>query len=379
MDPICSGGKHYLMIPCANPKAQYTSRKEEIDTAVKKVLESGWYILGNEVSRFEKEFAEYIGVRQAIGVGSGTEALHIALKACDIGKGDEVLTVSNTAVATVSAIQLAGAQPVFVDIDPTTFTIDPNGIKSKLTQRTKAIIPVHLYGHPADMETILGIARDRGLVVIEDCAQAHGATIRGKKVGSLGDMGCFSFYPTKNLGALGDGGAIVSNDAALSEKAMLLREYGWHDKFISRIAGWNSRLDEIQAAILRIKLQHLDEDNFKRREIAQLYHSQLRSTGLTLPAEKNGNRHVYHLFVVRSRWRDDLMAHLKQNDIGAAIHYPIPIHRQPAYRSFGKDQLPFTERYSGEILSLPMYPELTESDIHFIASAVKKCRDQCIP
>ncbi|MGD8991065.1 MAG: DegT/DnrJ/EryC1/StrS family aminotransferase [Desulfobacterales bacterium] len=360
------------MIPCANPKAQYLAHKQEIDAAVKRVLESGRYILGDEVSAFEREFADYIGVSHAVGVGNGTESLHLALVACGIGYGDEVATVSHTAVATVAAIELAGAKPVFVDIDPATYNMDPETLAKRITSRTRAIVPVHLYGHPAPMDRILAIARRYDLCVIEDCAQAHGATYQGRRVGSFGDMACFSFYPTKNLGALGDGGIVVTNDPELAEKARLLREYGWAERFISQTPGWNTRLDEIQAAILRIKLRYLDDDNRARNRIADLYIKGLLKTGLVLPGAHKGAGHVYHLFVVGTPNRDRLMQHLHSQNIGAAVHYPVPVHRQVAYADIDNSQLPETERVARQILSLPMYPELTESEACSVVKAVKE-------
>jgi len=257
------------MILCANPGAQYQAHKAEIDAAVARVLAGGWYILGEETRAFEAEFAAYIGVREAVGVGSGTDALQIALAACEIGAGDEVITVSHTAVATISAIEMAGATPVLVDIEPDFFTIDPAQIEAAITPRTKAIIPVHIYGQPANLDAVLEIASRHKLRVIEDCAQAHGAAFRGTRVGAHGDIACFSFYPTKNLGAIGDGGMVVTNDVALAERARLLREYGWAERYVSHISGRNSRLDELQAAILRVKLRRLDDDNQMRAQIAQ--------------------------------------------------------------------------------------------------------------
>jgi dTDP-4-amino-4,6-dideoxygalactose transaminase len=314
------------MILCSNPKAQYLSYKSEIDTAISRVLDSGWYILGKEVKAFEKEFTGYIGVAHGIGVGSGTEALHLALVACGIGRGDEVITVSHTAVATVAAIELAGATPVLVDIDPEFYTIDPDKIESAITTHTKAIIPVHIYGHPADMDPIAEIAEKHNLKVIEDCAQAHGATYKGKRVGSFGDMGCFSFYPTKNLGAIGDGGIVVTGDKELAEKARLLREYGWAERYVSHFTGWNTRLDEIQAAILCVKLKHLDDDNSKREHIAEEYNKELGYVDIILPKQRKDSTHVYHLYVIRAERRDALLSFLREKGIGASIHYPEPVH-----------------------------------------------------
>jgi dTDP-4-amino-4,6-dideoxygalactose transaminase len=346
------------------------AHKQEIDDAVDRVLESGRYILGDEVGAFEEEFAAYLGVNQCVGVGSGTEALHLGLVACGIGHGDEVVTVSHTAVATAAAIELAGAKPVFVDIDPVTYTMEPDLLKKGITSKTKAVIPVHLYGHPASMEDILTIAKEYGLCVIEDCAQAHGATYRGKRVGSFGDMACFSFYPTKNLGALGDGGAVVTSDPELAEKARLLREYGWAERFVSHTPGWNSRLDEVQAAILRVKLRYLDEDNGARTQMADLYVKGLSETGLVLPGVREGAVHVYHLFVVGAQGRDRLLAYLHSQNIGAAIHYPVPVHLQPAYKKIAVS-FPNTEIAAREVLSLPMYPEIAENQVQFVINSIK--------
>jgi dTDP-4-amino-4,6-dideoxygalactose transaminase len=362
------------MILCSNPKAQYLSYKSEIDTAISRVLDSGRYILGNEVRSFEEEFARFIDVAHGIGVGSGTEAIHLALSACGIGRGDEVITVSHTAVATVAAIELAGATPVLVDINPDFYTIDTEKIESVITSQTKAIIPVHIYGHPADMDPILEIAKKYNLLVIEDCAQAHGAKYKGKRVGSIGNIGCFSFYPTKNLGALGDGGIVVTNDANLGNKANLLREYGWAERYVSHFTGWNSRLDEIQAAILSVKLKHLDEDNEKRMDIAVRYNHDLEALNINVPICLENATHVYHLYVIRCHFRDELLRFLQGRGIGAAIHYPLPIHLQPAYsgRLRGADSLPETERAAREIISLPMYPKLQEEEINFILNTIRK-------
>jgi dTDP-3-amino-3,4,6-trideoxy-alpha-D-glucose transaminase len=360
------------MILVANPKAQYLHYKSEIDAALARVLEKGRYILGDETRLFEEEFAAFVGVRFAIGVGSGTEALHIALKACDIGPGDEVITVSHTAVATVAAIELSGASPVFVDIEPLTYTMDPAKIESVVTPKTKAIIPVHLYGMPADLTPILAIAKKRHIRVIEDAAQAHGAVYQDRRVGSWGDMACFSFYPTKNLGALGDGGAVVTHDPELAKRSRLLREYGWAERYVSEISGWNSRLDEMQAAVLRVKLKHLDDDNAKRAKLAAIYQSELLKYSLVVPKNIPGSTPVYHLFVIRTPHRDALKAHLEKNGIQVLIHYPQPVHLQPAYRKRlkGSPKLAETEKASLEILSLPLYPELAESEVQSIIRAV---------
>ena len=372
MDCLCAGCEGFIMILCSNPKAQYLSHKNDIDAAIFRVLDSGRYVLGNEVLSLEEEFARYIGVTHGIGVGSGTEALHLALAACGIGVGDEVITVSHTAVATVAAIKLAGATPVLVDIEPNFFTLDPSKLKAAITPKTKAIIPVHLYGQSVDLDPILEIARKRNLYVIEDCAQAHGATYKEKRVGSLSDISCFSFYPTKNVGALGDGGIVVTNNAKLAKKAKLLREYGWGERYISHMSGWNSRLDEIQAAILRIKLSHLDEDNVKRVSIAKGYYYGLKKIGLKLPEQRVGCKHIYHQFVIRTEKRDELLSFLKSKDIMALIHYPVPIHLQPAYDNLRYDGLRETEKASKEILSLPIYPELLDSETKTVIDVINR-------
>lgn len=361
------------MILCSNPLAQYQSYQEEIDAAIQNVLHRGWYILGEEVTKFEDEFSNYIGVDQGIGVGSGTEALHLALRACGVGAGDEVITVSHTAVATVSAIELCGASAVFVDIEPDYFTLDPNKLEAAISSRTKAVIPVHIYGQAADMIPILEISRSHGLFVIEDCAQAHGAQYYGQRIGSWGDIGCFSFYPTKNLGAIGDGGMIVSDNSDLAESARKLREYGWQKRYISEQSGWNSRLDEIQAAVLRIKLRYLDEDNLKRSKISIDYSKLLEEMDLILPQIRPNTEHVFHLYVVRTKQREELISHLKSQGVHTLIHYPVPIHLQPAYfhRSRGSDQLPETERAGREVLSIPIYPELGRTDVKQVCTAIR--------
>jgi dTDP-4-amino-4,6-dideoxygalactose transaminase len=361
------------MILCANPGAQYQAYKEEIDDAVARVLAKGWYILGEETRAFEAEFAAYIGVREAVGVGSGTDALQLALAACEIGSGDEVITESHTAVATVSAIEMAGATPVLVDIEPDFFTIDPAQIEGAITPRTKAIIPVHIYGQPANLDAVLEIASRHKLRVIEDCAQAHGAAFRGTRVGAHGDIACFSFYPTKNLGAIGDGGMVVTNDVALAERARLLREYGWAERYVSHISGRNSRLDELQGAILRVKLRRLDDDNQKRAQIAQRYSESLGDCGLILPAVRPHATHVFHLYVVRAPERDELQAFLKSLNVNTLIHYPVPVHLQPAYVNLarGGGALSQTEIAAREILSLPIYPELAEQEVEQVIESIR--------
>jgi len=360
------------VIPCANPHAQYAAYRTEIDLAIRNAVESGRYILGPQVEAFESEFAGYVGVKEAVGVSSGTDALHLALAACHVGQGDEVITVAHTAVATVAAIEMAGAVPVFVDIDPLYFTIDPLLIEPAITPRTRAIVAVHLYGQPADMQSVLDIARRHRLRVIEDCAQAHGAEWHGRRVGSWGDIGCFSFYPTKNLGALGDGGIVVTGDAELAARVRLLREYGWSSsRYVSEISGRNSRLDEIQAALLRVKLAYLDADNERRRRIAEYYNARLgEAAGLKPPVERPESRHAWHLYVARATHRDALRDELAANGVGTLVHYPVPIHLQPAYarRSAGVT-LPVTEQAAREVLSLPMYPQLLRDEIELVANA----------
>lgn len=363
-------------IPAANPLADYLARRPEIDQAIQRVLSGGRYILGPEVIAFEQEFASFLGARFAIGVGSGTEALHVALRACGIGPGDAVITVSHTAVATVAAIELAGAIPLLVDVAPLSYTLDPNRVEAAIqanpSLRIKALIPVHLYGHPADMPTIMSVAERFNLKVIEDCAQSHGASIDGRKTGTWGHLAAFSFYPTKNLGALGDGGAVATNDPELAERATLFREYGWRERYISEVPGANSRLDELQAAVLRVKLQFLDEDNAKRQEVARQYDSMLSVSPLVLPHGSPSVSHVYHQYVIRSPRRDELKQFLGAHSVGTLIHYPVPIHQQPAYRDrvLTQSGLAVTERICQEILSLPMHPHLTSDQVRRVGDLI---------
>lgn len=345
--------------------------------AITRTLQSGRYILGSEVTHFESEFAAYLGVEHAIGVGNGTDALYLALRACDIGTGDAVITVSHSAVATVAAIDLCGAVPILVDIEPATFTMDVARLREALASpdhSIKAIVPVHLYGHPARITEIVEVARDYGIWVIEDCAQAHGAVWHGRKVGTFGSLAAFSFYPTKNLGALGDGGAVVTDDTRLAERVRLLREYGWRERYVSTLAGVNTRLDELQAAILRVKLTYLDKDNERRIQLAQLYGDALAGhSGLTLPGTANGATHVYHQYVIRTAERESLRDHLRARGTGTLIHYPVPIHRQPAYAHLAKIAAPLleTERTVGEILSLPLFPELSEQQLATVIDQIR--------
>jgi dTDP-4-amino-4,6-dideoxygalactose transaminase len=359
------------------PVAEYRALKREIDGAIERTLEGGQYVLGAEVDAFEREFAAAIGAAHAVGVGSGTDALVLALRALGIGTGDTVITVSHTAVATVAAIELAGATPLLVDIDPTSFTIDVNKLADTLSRpsehRVKAILPVHLYGHPAEMGAILALGRQHGLRVVEDCAQAHGAIVDGRKAGTLGDIAAFSFYPTKNLGAIGDGGAIVSSDTQLAARVRELRQYGWRQRYISELPGMNSRLDELQAAILRVKLRHLDLDNARRGALAEIYGGQLRGSAVKPPAVRPGARHVFHQYVVRASKREALSEWLHSHAVPTAVHYPLPVHAQPAYLgrvALGAGGLEESERACREVLSLPMHPYLSDEAVTYAAQQV---------
>ncbi|NES21166.1 MAG: DegT/DnrJ/EryC1/StrS family aminotransferase [Symploca sp. SIO3E6] len=366
----------------ANPKAGYLAHKAEIDAAIKNVLESGYYILGQEVEAFEREFATFIGVDHGIGVANGTDALEVALRVCGVGAGDVVITVSHTAVATVAAIELVGAMPLLVDVDSVSYTMDVDCLEEAILQvqqnpsmgQLKAIIPVHLYGHPANMPAIMELAERHGLSVIEDCAQAHGAKLNNRKIGTWGHLAAFSLYPTKNLGALGDAGIVVTNDARLAEEASIYRQYGWRQRFISDVPGMNSRLDPIQAAILRVKLRYLDQDNAYRQHVAAKYNSSFQELPLQLPQLKGDVNHVYHQYVVRScDERDRLKEFLTAQGIGTSIQYPVPVHLQPAYHSrvpLGLRRLPVTEQLCQEILSMPIHPHLSEEEVERTTSAM---------
>ena len=352
----------------------FRSIETEVRRAIDEVLTSGWFILGKQVQGFEEEFAAYVGAAHAVGVGSGTEALHLALRAVGAGAGDEVITVANTCVPTVSAVAFSGATPVLVDCHPVTLTMDPERLEQAITARTKAIVPVHLYGHPCDMDPILEIAKRHGVPVIEDCAQAHGTEYRGAQCGTFGAAAAFSFYPSKNLGAYGDAGAVVTNDPALAQTVRMLRNYGEERRYHHTIQGFNSRLDEMQAAILRVKLKHLDAWNAARRERAAAYSAQLEGAALVLPSEAAWAKAIYHLYVVRCERRDALQEHLKSREIGTLIHYPIPIHLQKAYAYLGKStgDFPVAEAACQQVLSLPMYPELPEASIMAVAGAIRE-------
>jgi dTDP-4-amino-4,6-dideoxygalactose transaminase len=369
------------MVPFLDLTRQYKKIKEEILSATQRVYEKGRFILGEEVSTFEKEFSHYCGVRYGVGVGSGTDALYLALKAAGIGEGDEVVTVANSFIATALAISFTGAKPLFVDIDPKTYTMDPNHLELLLKRqkgrdsgrKIKAVLPVHLYGHPAEMDSIMEIADRYDLIVIEDACQAHGAKYGKKKVGSFGAMGCFSFYPTKNLGGYGDGGMVVTNHKKYDQKLRLLRCYGEREKYQHILKGHNSRLDEIQAALLRIKLKYLDQWNEERRRKAKLYTKMLSPLRVVCPTEKKGVRHVFHLYTIKTKKRDSLQTFLKKKGIETLIHYPIPISLQKAYRELGyrKEDLPSTNQWSRKILSLPFFPEMKEYEMEEVAEGIR--------
>ena len=360
------------MIPLVDLTAQYHSIQKEIDAAVHATLESGHFILGPAVSTFEESVASYLGVDQAIGLASGTDALVLALRALNIGAGDEVIVPAYTFFATAGTVMSVGAKPVFVDIDPVTYEMDVAQIQERITPRTKAVIPVHLYGQPADMDTILELARAHGLKVIEDNAQAFGATYRGKKTGAIGDIGCLSFFPTKNLGAYGDGGMVVTNDARLAERMRMLRTHGWKKKYYSEEVGYNSRLDALQAAILQAKFPHVEEWNQKRRAIAHCYSEQLAPLGVIVPVECDWGTHVYHLYIIRSSRRDEFRAFLKEKGVATEVYYPLPPHLSTPCRKLGYQEgdFPHAERASQETLALPLYPELTTEQIDHVIQAI---------
>ncbi|MBI5952685.1 MAG: DegT/DnrJ/EryC1/StrS family aminotransferase [Chloroflexi bacterium] len=361
------------MIPLVDLTAQYHSIKKEIDEAVLATLASGHFILGPQVTKFEENVAAYLGMKHAIGLASGTDALVIALRALNISAGDEVIVPAYTFFATAGTVMSVGAKPVFVDVDPQSYQIDVNKIREAITSKTKAIIPVHLYGHPAEMNPILEIAREHGLKVIEDNAQGFGAEYLGRKTGSFGDVGCLSFFPTKNLGAFGDAGMVVTNDPALAERMRMLRAHGWKKKYYSEEVGYNSRLDALQAAILQAKLPYVDSWNDKRRELAHRYTEKLGSY-LVTPIEREWGKHVYHLYIVRSAKRDGLQAFLKQKGIASEVYYPLPPHLATPCRKFGykEGDFPHAELASRETFALPLYPELTLSQQDGVIMAVKE-------
>jgi dTDP-4-amino-4,6-dideoxygalactose transaminase len=366
------------MIPLLDLKAQYQSIKAEIDAAVLHVLENAQFILGPEVTAFEKEFAAYCGTSESIALNSGTSALHLALLAAGVGPGDEAITVPFTFVATAAAIGYTGATPVFVDIEPATFNIDVERIEAAITPRTKAIMPVHLFGHPAEMDSVLEIARKHGLVVIEDAAQSHGAEYKGRRAGSMGDIGCFSFYPGKNLGACGEGGAVVTSNPEYARKIRMLRDWGSEQKYVHQLKGYNYRMEGIQGAILRVKLRHLEAWTEARRAHANQYRELLEESDVVVPVAKDYVRHVFHVYTVRTKDRAALRSELERNQIQTGIHYPIPIHLQPAYQDlrYSRGAFPVAEQACGEVLALPIYPEMTESQIRMVAQVVRELNIQ---
>lgn len=366
-----------MQIPLVDLRAQYDSIRPEVDAAVQRILDNTSFILGDEVARFEQAFAGYVGAKGAVGVASGTAALHLALLACGIGPGDEVITTAHTFIATAEAISHTGARPVFVDIEPRTYNIDPNLVEDAITPRTKAILPVHLYGHPAQMEPLLDIAQRYNLWLIEDAAQAHGAEYKGQRCGTMGHLACFSFFPAKNLGAYGDAGCVTGNDEALLEKVRKLRNHGRTKKYEHEMIGFGERLDALHAAVLGVKLPHLEAWTEAQRAHVRLYNEMLADYHVVTPYASPEVRHVYCYYVIRVHLRDALLTHLKARGIGAGIHYPIPLHRQPAYleMGYGNVSLPVTEQVAKEVLSLPMYAELTEEQIGYVVDQIKEFLD----
>jgi dTDP-4-amino-4,6-dideoxygalactose transaminase len=367
-----------VVIPQTDPRAGYLAERTVIDTAIARVLDGGVYILGREVEAFEAAFADFVGVAHAVGVGNGTDAIEIALRACEIGSGDLVFTVSHTAVATIAAIERAGATPVLIDVAPGTYTMAPGELSSALKSppagRPAAVLPVHIYVQPVELSALTEIARAYGLRLIEDCAQSHGALYRGTAVGSFGDIACFSFYPTKNLGALGDGGMVVTNDSAIAAALREIREYGWCERYVSARVGINSRLDPIQAAILGVKLGSLAAYNARRQAIANRYDAGLSGLPLLLPARSPQTSHVFHQYVIRLAERDALRQKLRAAGIGSGIHYPVPVHQQPAYvrrLPCGPSGLGVTERAAPQILSLPIYPQLSDEAIDRVIAEIR--------
>ena len=354
-------------------KAQYAKIKNEVDAAVSSVISSQRFILGEECEAFEQEFSNMVGVKQCLGCANGTEALHLALLACGIGKGDEVITVPNTYIATALAITYTGADIRFVDIDQRTYNIDADEIEGAVTSKTKAIMPVHLYGQTADMDRIIEIAKNHNLKIIEDCSQAHFSLYKDRQAGTFGDAAGFSFYPGKNLGAYGDGGAVVTNDPDIAEKVRLLRNYGEKVKYDHHLIGFNCRLDEIQAAVLRVKLEYIKDWSNARWENAQYYHKSLKDI-VPVPVELEGTKPVYHLYIIRTKDRNGLQEYLESRGVFTGIHYPVPVHLQPAYKGLGlgKGSFPVTEKYAEQILSLPMFPELKKEEMDYVAQCIKE-------
>ena len=367
----------FMNVPFVDLQAQYKSIKAEVDAGIARVIESASFVLGREVEAFEAAFAEYVGARFCMGVSNGTAAIQLAVTACGLGAGDEVIVPANTFFASAEAVSTAGATPVFVDADPVSYNIDVAKIEAAITERTRAILPVHLYGQPADLDPIFEIAARRNLVVIEDAAQAHGARYKGRRVGALGRAGCFSFYPGKNLGAYGEGGAVVTDDEEVARRVRLLRDHGSERKYHHEIVAYNFRLEGIQGAVLNAKLRHLDGWNRLRREHAARYNELLRESGLVLPREMPDAEHVYHLYVVQTGERDRLQKTLGEAGVQTGIHYPVPIHLQPAYASlnYKAGDFPETERQASRVLSLPMFPELTESQIMHIVETIQEATE----
>ena len=362
------------MIPFGDPSASYQAHKSEIDQAINRVLDSGWYVLGTEVDAFEQEFASFHGKDfHAVGVANGTDAIALCLRGLGLGIGDEVITPSHTAVATIAGIEQAGCTPVFADIDPNTRCITPKSIEERVGDNTRAIMPVHIYGQPAEMHRILKVAKDRNFTVVEDCSQAHGAEIRGQKIGTFADISAFSCYPTKNLGGTGDGGVILCRSKEFAEEIKSLRQYGWNEARESITPGFNSRLDEMQAAILRVKLLHLADDNNKRRAIALRYNEGFKELPITLPALHENELHAMHLYVIECDRRNELMEPLRSHQIGASLHSPLAVHQHAAYnnRIRGWDSLPVTDQFYQKNLTLPMYPELSNDAVEYIISIVQ--------
>ncbi len=359
-----------MSIPLVDLKAQYASIEAELRAAMDRVIQNTAFILGSEVEQFEAAFAEFVRADHVVGASSGTSALHLALLACGVGPGDEVIVPANTFIATAEAVLHAGAQPVFVDVDSETLTLTAEQVELALTPKTRAVIPVHLFGHPADMDPILELAEAQGLAVIEDAAQAHGAEYKGRRIGTLGRAACFSFYPGKNLGAYGDGGAVATNDPELAERVRLLRNHGRAEKYKHLMPGYNYRLDALQAAILGAKLPHLDAWNEARRQHAKAYDERLAALGVETPTAKDWATPVYHIYAIQLDRRDELAAHLKARGIASGVHYPIPLHRQPAFAGGETEALPVCERAAARMLSLPMYPELTTEQIDEVCSAI---------
>jgi dTDP-4-amino-4,6-dideoxygalactose transaminase len=361
------------MIPMVDLRRQYEGIKGEIDAAIRGVLDKTQFILGPNVAELECEIAGYHGIPHAIGVASGTDALLLALRACDVKSGDEVITTPFTFIATAEVIAILQAKPVFVDIDDKTYNIDPARIEKKITPRTRAIIPVHLFGHPADMDAIMDISRRHGLTVIEDCAQAFGAQYRGRRVGSIGDFGCISFFPSKNLACYGDGGMVITRDEGMAQKIRFLRNHGSRIKYHHDLLGYNSRLDEIQAAILRVKLRRIEDWNDGRRRAADLYRTFIRREEIILPTEASDCRHVYHQFTIRSSSRDRIMANLSSQGIASAVYYPVPLHLQKVFTDLGStDDLKVSEVSAAEVLSLPMFPEITQEEVRQVSDVINR-------